>query len=120
MGKNISRISVEAMEILKNHSWHGNIRELENVIQRAVVLASDKEITLDLLPPLAQKKTGEEVEIGIPLEQALLKFKAKFIANTLKFTNQNQTKAAELLQIQRTYLNRLIKELGIAGSFDSR
>lgn len=114
MGKNISRISADAMKILKSHSWNGNIRELENVIERAVVLASNNEITPDLLPPLAKKKAADDIGIGIPLEEALLKFKAKFIANTLKLTNNNQTKAAELLQIQRTYLNRLIKELGIS------
>lgn len=113
MGKNITKISVAAMDILKSHSWHGNIRELENVIERAVVLASDNEITPDLLPPLAQKKGQDAIEIGIPLEEALQKFKAKFITNTLQLTNNNQTKAAELLQIQRTYLNRLIKELKI-------
>ena len=114
MGKNISRISADAMKILKSHSWNGNIRELENVIERAVVLASNNEITPDLLPPLAKKKAADDIGIGIPLEEALLKFKAKFIDNTLKLTNNNQTKAAELLQIQRTYLNRLIKELGIS------
>lgn len=114
MGKNICKISSETMEILKSHSWHGNIRELENVIERAVVLTSNNEITPDLLPPLSQKKNGEDIEIGISLELALQKFKTKFIANTLKLTNNNQTKAAELLQIQRTYLNRLIKELDIS------
>jgi len=113
MGKNISKISFDVMEILKSHTWQGNIRELENVIERAVVLASNHEITPDLLPPLAHKKAGEDIEIGIPLEDALVKFKTKFISNTLKLTNNNQTKAAELLQIQRTYLNRLIKELKI-------
>jgi DNA-binding NtrC family response regulator len=113
MGKNITKISVVALDNLKNHSWHGNIRELENVIERAVVLASDGEITPDLLPPLAQKKGEDDIEIGIPLEDALQKFKAKFITKTLQLTNNNQTKAAELLQIQRTYLNRLIKELKI-------
>jgi DNA-binding NtrC family response regulator len=113
MGKNISKIAPEAMEILKNYSWHGNIRELENAIERAVVLASNKEITPDLLPPLAQKLAEEDIEPGIALEEALQKFKAKFISNTLKFTGSNQTRAAELLQIQRTYLNRLIKELNI-------
>jgi Nif-specific regulatory protein len=113
MGKNIAKISVAAMDILKSHSWHGNIRELENVMERAVVLAPNGEITPDLLPPMAHKKEEDDIERGIPLEDALQKFKAKFITNTLQLTNNNQTKAAELLQIQRTYLNRLIKELKI-------
>jgi DNA-binding NtrC family response regulator len=113
MGKNIAKISPEAMEILKNHTWHGNIRELENAIERAVVLASDNEIKPNLLPQLVYRKTEENIGIGISLEEAILKFKAQFITNTLKFANNNQTRAAEILQIQRTYLNRLIKELNI-------
>jgi DNA-binding NtrC family response regulator len=113
MGKNVSKISSVAMDVLKSHSWHGNIRELENVIERGVVLASDIEITPDLLPSLAQKKAEDDIGAGIPLEQALQKFKTKFISDTLKLTDNNQTRAAELLQIQRTYLNRLIKELNI-------
>jgi len=113
MGKNITSITSDSMNILKNHCWHGNIRELENAIERAVVLASEKELTPDLLPALIKGKSAEEIEIGTPLEEALLKFKRQFITKTLTFTNSNQTKAAELLKIQRTYLNRLIKELNI-------
>ena len=113
MGKNITNITSDTMNILKNHPWHGNIRELENAIERAVVLASERELTPDLLPALIEGKSAEEIEIGTSLEEALLKFKRQFITKTLAFTNSNQTKAAELLKIQRTYLNRLIKEFDI-------
>jgi len=113
MGKNITNITIDTMNTLKNHSWHGNIRELENAIERAVVLASERELTPDLLPALIEGKSAEEIEIGTSLEEALLKFKRQFITKTLAFTNSNQTKAAELLKIQRTYLNRLIKEFDI-------
>ena len=113
MGENIIGINAKAINILKSYSWPGNIRELENVIERAVVLASGKELTPDLLPILLEAQSADEIGIGIPLEQALLKFKKQFIIKTLLSTNNNQTKAAELLQIQRTYLNKLIKELDI-------
>jgi len=113
MLKNLTSITSDTMEILKKYSWPGNIRELENVIERAVVLAPGNEITTDLLPPLTGKKSVEEIEIGIPLDDALSQFKKRFISKTLASMENNQTKAAELLDIQRTYLNRLIKELGI-------
>ena len=113
MLKNITGINSDTMEIFKKYSWPGNIRELENVIERAVVLAPGKKITSDLLPLLVGKKTVEEIEIGTPLDEALTKFKKRFIFKTLESLENNQTKAAELLKIQRTYLNRLIKELGV-------
>jgi two-component system, NtrC family, response regulator AtoC len=113
MLKNLTDINTDTMEILKKYSWPGNIRELENVIERAVVLASGKEITSDLLPPLTGRKSGEEFDMGMPLDDALTQFKKHYISKTLESMENNQTKAAALLKIQRTYLNRLIKELGI-------
>ncbi|UCE04822.1 MAG: sigma-54-dependent Fis family transcriptional regulator [bacterium] len=114
MQKNIVRITSEAMGILRSYFWPGNIRELENAIERAVVLASGKELTPDLFSLLlTDGRSVEEIEIGIPLEDALLRFKKQFISKTLCFTDNNQTQAAELLKIQRTYLNRLIKDLNI-------
>ena len=113
MLKNLTGINSDTTDILKKYSWPGNIRELENVIERAVVLASGKEISADLLPPLTGKKLIEEIEIGTPLDEALIKFKKRFICKTLESLENNQTKTADLLKIQRTYLNRLIKELGV-------
>ncbi len=113
MQKKITEISPAALDILKKYSWPGNIRELKNVIERAVVLTTGNTLTLDVLPPLIGKKSIDEIDVGLPLEEAQLKFKKQFISKTLQFANRSQTKAAELLKIQRTYLNRLIKELDI-------
>ena len=114
MNKRIAGVSSEAMEALRSYSWPGNIRELENVIERAVVLASDGEVGTELLPLLTSHGTGEEPVVGMPLDRALHRFKKQFITKTLRSTQNNQTKAAEILQVQRTYLNRLIKELKIS------
>jgi DNA-binding NtrC family response regulator len=113
MQKKVVRISPGAIERLKGYPWPGNIRELENVIQRGVVLATGDELTPDLIPVLEAHASTEEIGIGTPLDEATRAFKRRFIARSLRHTGHNQTKAAELLQIQRTYLNRLIKELGI-------
>jgi DNA-binding NtrC family response regulator len=113
MKKRISAIDPAAQEIFSGYGWPGNIRELQNVLERAVVLAPGDTITSDLLPPQLSQKGKEEISAGIALEDAVKKFKKDFIAQTLSLTNNNQSQAAKLLGIQRTYLNRLIKELEI-------
>jgi DNA-binding NtrC family response regulator len=113
MQKNIIKITPKTMNILKNYHWPGNIRELENAIERAVVLAPGTMLTPDLLPLLVEDSFEDEIKIGISLDQALLMYKKEFITRTLRFVKNNQTKAAKILQIQRTYLNRLVKELNI-------
>lgn len=113
MKKRINSIEPAALEVFLIYHWPGNIRELQNVLERAVVLAPGNTVTADLLPPQLSQKTKEEISPGIPLDEALRKFKTEFISQTLSLTKNNQSKAAKLLGIQRTYLNRLIKELGI-------
>ena len=113
MNKRITGVSPDAMEALRSYSWPGNIRELENVIERAVVLASNGEVGPELIPILTAPSAADEPTVGMPLDQALHQFKRRFISRTLRSTQNNQTRAAEVLKIQRTYLNRLIKELGI-------
>jgi Nif-specific regulatory protein len=111
--KRVTSITPEAMEALRSYAWPGNIRELENVIERAVVLASGGELVPELLPALSSRGMIDEPTVGMPLDHALLMFKKQFIGKTLQSARNNQTRAAEVLKIQRTYLNRLIKELGI-------
>jgi DNA-binding NtrC family response regulator len=116
MKKRVASLDPATLEIFLTYHWPGNIRELQNVLERAVVLASADTVTSDLLPPQLSQKGKEEISPGIPLEEALKKFKREFISQTLSLTNHNQSQAAKLLDIQRTYLNRLIKELGISSS----
>jgi len=106
-------ITQEALESLRTYHWPGNIRELENAIERAVVLAPGNEITRDLLPPQVFQPADEEIAVGLSLDEALRRFKRQFIARTLQSTENNQTQAAKFLDIQRTYLNKLIKDLDI-------
>jgi DNA-binding NtrC family response regulator len=113
MRKRVTSFSSQTMEIMQKYSWPGNVRELANAVERAVVLALDSEITPDLLPSLLAEKSPEEITAGMPLDEATLKFKKQFIAKTLELTDGNQSKAADILNIQRTYLSKLIKELGL-------
>jgi two-component system, NtrC family, response regulator AtoC len=113
MGKNLKGFSPDFLDLLLRYNWPGNIRELENVIERAVVLANGPEITTNLLPAFSSTDSLQEAEFGPSLEKAINDFKKSFISKTLKGAENNQTKAAKVLNIQRTYLNKLIKDLKI-------
>jgi DNA-binding NtrC family response regulator len=115
-GKVISGFSVEAIELLEHHDWPGNVRELENSVERAVVLGNGPEIqAADLAigspSPAANARTEPAApQIG-PFHTAVERFKREIIERALHATQGNQTRAAELLGLQRTYLSRLIKHL---------
>jgi len=114
--KRMDSIDPAALEILSDHNWPGNIRELQNVLERAVVLAPSETVTTDLLPPQLGQRRKEDISPGIPLEDAIKRFKKEFISQTLSLTQNNQSQAARILGIQRTYLNKLIKDLEIGAS----
>ena len=113
MQKRVSSIEPATLDMFLTYHWPGNIRELQNVLERAVVLAPGKTITVDLVLPQMGQKGKEEISPGIQLEDAVKKFKKEFICKTLTMSKNNQSQAARILGIQRTYLNRLIKELEI-------
>ncbi len=114
--KKISGLSSEAMDVLMRYDWPGNVRELQNVIERAVVLSSEGLLNPDDLMLNNRKDDGSTIYRGRALKEAINLFKRHFVIDTLRRYNGVQTKAAEELGIQRTYLSRLIKELNIDTS----
>jgi len=112
-GKNIKGFKSETIRRLETYSWPGNIRELEHAVERAVVLCESNQLSnkdfpfLESPPPFMT----EELFQPRPLQEALNQFKKQYINKLLEHTGGNQSKAAKILDIQRTYLNRLIKEL---------
>ncbi len=110
--KNIKGFSPEAMEVLLSYTWPGNIRELENAIERAVVITQDEYIKPDAFI-LQSFSNSESLYIGKTLKEAINLFKKDFITTALRKNGWKQTKTAKQLGIQRTYLSRLIKELEI-------
>ncbi len=90
---------------LSTHNWKGNIRELRNMIERAVIIAKDNVLTADLLP--FDFLTNQEIGSGhFDLESV----EKKHIANMLKYTKGNKTETARLLNIGLTTLYRKIEE----------
>jgi Nif-specific regulatory protein len=103
-----------AIDLMLSYSWPGNVRELENAVERAVVIAKEKTIgPRDLL--IGGGSLGHDDYRGKNLKDALTIFKKHFIASSLDEHGWNQTMTAKALEIQRTYLSRLIKELDIAN-----
>ena len=98
------KISSEAMEILMRNHWQGNIRELENVIQQAVILC-DNNIEIKDLPNYLKFKINFENSTLLPLKE----FEKNYILKVLAATNNNKTKAAEILQIDRKTLRQKIQ-----------
>jgi DNA-binding NtrC family response regulator len=104
-------LSPETMEVLERYDWPGNVRELRNALERATVLHEGTEISPDDLP--------SEVLLSAPLPAdsyhgQVDEFRRRLIRETLARCGGNQTRAAEALKLQRTYLARLIRQLGIA------
>ncbi len=99
----ISTISQETLDILMNYFFPGNVRELENIVQRALALARGSIFTPDLLPDEVNKAPREK-----PL-QTLDEMKRRHIEKVLRATDGNKTQAAIILGIDRVSLWRKLK-----------
>ena len=113
------KFTANAMAVLARYPWPGNIRELDNSIARAVILSpADKdEIDADQLTFLAPDldPDGEAPEYHhLPYHDSIDEHRRSIILRALKCANGSQTKAAEQLKLQRTYLARLIRQLNIS------
>ena len=102
------KISKEAMEKITQYDWPGNIRELRNAIERAVVMRDGDTIRAEELPIKSTRPPISGLQVGLTLETALNQFKKEFIIMNLRHTSGNRSKAAKVMDIQRTYLSRLI------------
>jgi len=113
-GKNIERISESALQVLMDYDWPGNVRQLENAIEHAVVITQGNIIQPESLPKLNISKSEKEEEIlKSDTTKSLEEVEKQHIINVLKETNNNISQAAEILGINRVTLYRKIKEYGI-------
>jgi two-component system, NtrC family, response regulator PilR len=104
-GKPVRRVTPEALALLESHQWPGNIRELANVIERAMVLGSGPVLDVDALPQnLRNPAAPGDVPIDLPaggldLEATLARIEQRYIEMALERTSGVQTRAAELLRV---------------------
>jgi len=109
-GKCLPGISEEALRILQNYSWPGNIRELNNVIERAVILSSGDNITVDDLT--ADIKSGVPSHALKPDRQSLADMEREHILHVMQTSGGNKTRAAEILGISKKTLYHKLREYG--------
>ena len=106
-------ISEAAMDKMSRYNWPGNIRELRNAIERAVVMGNGKTIMPEDLPIADALPKFAGLKVGLTLDEALNEFKKEFILLNLRHTGGNRSKASKVMDIQRTYLSRLITRYDI-------
>lgn len=116
LGRSISGVSPEALKSLMEYSWPGNIRELENMIERGFVLSSDRFIGLEHLPdPLRSLSPSEGKAAGSSIGSVRDRAEVASIVQALESNGYNHLAAARELGIHKTTLYRKMKRLGIPG-----
>jgi transcriptional regulator with PAS, ATPase and Fis domain len=112
--KNIEGITPEAMNLLINYSWHGNVRELKNVIERMVVLARTTKLTVKDLPPsIRVAGISQNLPSITNSSTSIAEASRQMIISALKMNNGNRTEAARQLGISRRTLQRKLHEYGL-------
>ena len=127
--KDVQEISPEAMQVLLSREYPGNVRELENIIERGVIFAASKTLTpkdlhLDGDEASFYQAAGEDMarlSFKDAKDRVIKRFHSQYIMALLRESGGNISKAAEMAGIQRQYLHRLVKEAGIeAEQFKQR
>lgn len=110
LDKEISGFSEEVINAFKTYDWPGNLRELKNMVKRAVLLTQEEQVTIDVLP--------SEILAAKPNEESFSLFKNKneqeLILDALEKTQGNKSKAAKLLSIDRKTLYNKLKQYDIS------
>ena len=112
--KNVRGVAPDALEALAQYDWPGNIRELRNVVERAMLLADGTLLTLDHFPMIAARRpiarTFELPQGGVVLEE----LERELVVQALERSRGNQTKAAGLLGLNRDQIRYRIEKFGLA------
>ncbi|MFQ6104080.1 MAG: sigma-54-dependent transcriptional regulator [Candidatus Glassbacteria bacterium] len=116
LGKNVRKVSDEVMGALMRYQWTGNVRELENVLRHAVVVARGAAIMIEDLPELTHEKVKETAIDLRPLREV----EAEHIERTLNHARWNKSLASRLLGITRPTLDKKIKEFGLGKKQERR
>jgi DNA-binding NtrC family response regulator len=118
----VEGFTLDAMIVLCNYPWPGNVRELENIVERMMVLCSDRStIDVEDLPATIREQAGpgERIPMNngiVPFQEASSAFEREYLKNLFKLTKGNISQAARLSGISRSHLHQKIKQLGIDPS----
>jgi len=116
-GRNLQGFHPRALDALMRYPWPGNIRELENVVERAVILSRDEYVPFSELPESVRGATQDtfslEVRQGIQSGMTIKELERELIIKTLEDNDGNRTRTARVLGITRRTLQLKLKEYGI-------
>ncbi|MBX5480350.1 MAG: sigma-54-dependent Fis family transcriptional regulator [Myxococcaceae bacterium] len=107
-GKRVKGVHPDAMELLKNHDWPGNIRELRNCVERAVILCDGEYLMKDHLPPDMAGRAPEKASFKLPFGLTLDVVEREYILSSLERNSGNKARTAEMLGVsEKTLYNKL-------------
>lgn len=118
--KSALKFQPEAVQALMEHNWPGNVRELENVVERAVVLATEPSVPIDVFPDYLmaasgrlRRSDGGPLPADASLFEIVADFERRVIIENLEKWNWSQTETADSLRVPLSTLNQKIKRLNI-------
>lgn len=112
LNKHIRGVDPETLQFLMEQEWKGNIRELENAIERAMILCDSDLLTIQQFPHLT-RRPGTTAASGPDLKSSVRRFESDMILKALDAAEQDKNEAAKLLGLSLSSLYRKIQELGI-------
>ena len=114
LSKNIKEISSEAMKYLMSYEWKGNIRELENVLERAINICDNEKIRVNDLPAKVIKQFSQDQRVKVQgigsLEETVKEAEKELIKKVLEYTDGSRKKAIEILGIGKTSFYERLKK----------
>ncbi len=114
-GKKLKDFTKEAIEILQNYDWLGNVRELRNTVERIVIMHGRQKVSAEDLPKLAAKKETPASSFRFPsFKEANDAYQREFILHKLAESDGNVSRAADAMGVDRSHLYRRMKNLGIS------
>jgi Nif-specific regulatory protein len=112
-GKDIRRIATPAIDMLTAYHWPGNARELQNVIERAVLVCDGHVIHAHHLPPTLQTAEASGTTVSVSLADAVAAYERDLLQDALKSARGNRARAARLLRTTDRIFNYKVRQLGI-------
>ena len=111
--KSIKRISTPAIDLLTQYHWPGNIRELKNCIERAVLVCDEQVIRTYHMPPSLQTAESTATDTNLSFCEAVAKFEQELLVDALKKARGNMLQAARDLRVSYRIVNYKVKKYGL-------
>jgi two-component system, NtrC family, response regulator AtoC len=125
LGVSLKKVGPDVMKVLLEYEWRGNARELENCMERALVLSEGEEISLEALPEAVTRRHAKRVQSAastppdnsdnLSIKQRTASLEIELIQRALQKTGGNRTHAAKILEISHRALLYKLKEYGLSG-----